>query len=525
MVQTLGDVSPAGSSGDDGRLAAARRQDRDQRREAALNDLSPRDGGDREDASPGRASGGGADVGSGGGTPRSSVGGSGGGGARERVQVDRRQLDGLEQQLEDAEDNNAILENEVLRLHEELARQRREALRAGAAAADEVRALRKQCADAWEEREDALELLDESVAKAAALHRRLSASEEARAADGEAGRAQLGQVEAAKARLLDAVHAAEDQSAVERVARLKAEDEATLLRQQLAALKAEHDAQGGAEDEARAAAAQALEAEQAARRSLHDCVLAAGAQLLSQGKAALREAEEVQQGLAGTMAHVQRAMASLRKQAEEAEASRRHSVVQVCALLAQTHALATGESGDGDTSHQGGDVLQVAKARAAAAQGAIRALRQRVEASQARAHRQHEMLAGVLARIQDQADAHKDEPAWSCEAQHVRAALALMTAAGDLTLAAAAASRTCDGKLKSGVPEGPESGTPECVLFRGAEGSMIATSSTLLGRKRRRAVNAEDDGQVLCFSLLRTCHVLRAFSFLPCMMHPRTLNL
>ena len=79
------------------------------------------------------------------------------------------------------------------------------------------------------------------------------------------------------------------------------------------------------------------------------------------------------------------------------------------------------------------------------------------------------MLAGVLARIQDQADAHKDEPAWSCEAQHVRAALALMTAAGDLphaaAAAAAAASGTCDGTFKGGVPEGPERGRRNACCF------------------------------------------------------------
>lgn len=190
----------------------------------------------------------------------------------EALAVTGREIE-LGQQLEDAEANNLILENELLRLHEEKERLRREAVRSSAQAQEEIRVLTAKCSEAWEEREDALELLDQSVAKAASLHRRLQTLQEAHAAQTAGAASQASQLEAAKHELQTALQTGESQLAAEKIARLKAEEDNKVLKQQVATLKSEQDDKGGQEDAAREAAKAALEAESAARRSLRECVI------------------------------------------------------------------------------------------------------------------------------------------------------------------------------------------------------------------------------------------------------------
>jgi nucleoprotein TPR len=251
-LMMLGDLSPS-SQGEHSpaEAAAERRAQARESREAALQELRDRSVGAREEA----------------------LGACGGSSSmqqhmQDRIVHHRREVDGLEAQLDEAEANNKVLENELLHLHEELARQRRDALRASAAAQEELRALTNKCADAWEEREDALELLDEALKKGANLHRELRQALDAREADARAAETQKGHLEAARAELQEAVQTSEAQLAAERVARLKAEDEGKMLRQQLETLRAERAEQGGQENLARAAAEAQLELETKARQSL-----------------------------------------------------------------------------------------------------------------------------------------------------------------------------------------------------------------------------------------------------------------
>jgi hypothetical protein len=79
--------------------------------------------------------------------------------ARDRFPPDRERDDHIVAQLEEAENNNAVLEHEILRLHEENATLRRQNFREATAAKEEIRMLAVKCAEAMEERQDSLEVL------------------------------------------------------------------------------------------------------------------------------------------------------------------------------------------------------------------------------------------------------------------------------------------------------------------------------------------------------------------------------
>jgi len=415
----------------------------------------------------------------------------------------------LGQQLEDAEEHNQILENELLKLHEEKERSRRDLIRKTAQAQEDIRQLKNQVREAWEEREDALELLDQSVAKAASLHSRLQTLQETRNGEVAAAASQARQLEGAKQELQTAVQTGESDLAAEKIARLKAEEDNKVLRQQLAALKSEHQDKGGQEDAAREAARAALEAESAARRSLQECVISSTTRVVSECKALGRDALELHALLQAAAHQADAELATLRAARQVAEASRQELTVQLRCLVAQTKDI-TGQREEMVGGGGGGGIemlMAEAKAEAAAAQQTTAQLARQLETTQARCDRQFQALQGALSRLAARAaEARTGEPrqpaAAPCancianlaflhgEVDKMNASLAFIAAAD------AMASVSPRGKAAAGAPEGPgRDGLPaSAVLFRGDEGgTLVACSSVLSSKKRRR--QAGGDGE------------------------------
>ena len=305
----------------------------------------------------------------------------------------------------------------------------------------------------------------------------------------------------------------ESELAAEKIARLKAEEDNKVLRQQLAALKSEHEDKGGEEDAAREASRAALEAETAARRSLQECVMSSTARVVSDCKALGRDALEMHALLQAAGHETDAELATLRSARQAAEASRQELAVQLRCLVAQTKDI-TGQrqemvgGGGGDGGGGGIEMLMAeAKAEAAEAQHTIAQLARQLETTQARCERQHQALQGALTRLAARAgQAAKAQPpqpsAPPCancvaslgflrgEVDKVNASLALIAAADTM------ATVSPGGTAASGAPEGPgRDGLPaSAVLFRGDEGgTMVACSSVLNSKKRRRQAGGDGD--------------------------------